>query len=105
MNYFIFPALAWMIQRRRPDLHIHVMVENAGTMVDIHKDSMARALGIPIEAWRAPVIDAGRWAAFPRQRIFLSTLPWKEPARWPDTRPHRGARGGERAGWDRWQPC
>ena len=63
------------------------MVENAGAMVDIHKDGMARALGIPIDAGRAPAIDAGMWAAFPRKRICLSTLPWKEPARWPDVRP------------------
>ena len=60
VNYFVFPALAWTIQQRRPDLRIHVMVENAGTMVDIHKDGMARALGMPIDSGRAPVIDAGR---------------------------------------------
>ena len=48
VNFFIFPALAWMIQRRRPDLHIHVLVENAGTMVEVHTEGMARA-GNPSE--------------------------------------------------------
>ena len=87
VNFFVFPALAWTIQQRRPDLHVHVMVESARTIVDIHSGGMARALGIPIESGKAPIIYAGRWTVFPRKRIFLSTLPWKEPAKWPDMRP------------------
>ena len=78
VNYFVFPALAWVIQRRGPDLHIHVLEENAGTMVEVHKEGMMRALGIPMSGGHGAAIDAGKWAA--KQRDPLERSKWDRRA-------------------------
>ena len=60
------------------------------------KEGMARAMGVPVNGGYGPVLDAGRWAAFPRRRIFLSTLTSKEPAKMagPEA-PSKGTRMGD----------
>ena len=68
------PALSWVVQTMRPDLHIHVDVENAGSTMEVHRRCMRRSLGIDVLARQDPTIDAARWAVFPRKRLFLSTL-------------------------------
>ena len=96
VHFFIFLALAWVIQRLRPDLLIHVVVENAGTPMDIHRRCMRRSLGVDTGNRVDPVIAASKWTVFPRRRIFLATLPWNEPAGWPAMR---------QAPWDQgWAP-
>ncbi|MFM7985260.1 MAG: hypothetical protein ACKPKO_38670, partial [Candidatus Fonsibacter sp.] len=61
-------------------LQVHFLVENAGSMVDVHRACIRRFLGLPEYARFDPMIDAGRWTAFLRRRIYFSTLPWEEPA-------------------------
>ena len=93
---FAFPVVAYAVQALRPDLNLHVVVENAGSMIDVHRLCMKASLGIPAAGRRDPMIDAGKWAPFPRKRVFLSSLPWVEPRVWPPRR---------QAPWDRgWAP-
>ena len=86
VHFFVFPALARVIQLARPDLHVHVLVENAGSTLPRHRECMRRALGICGGERKDLMIDAGQWAAFPRKHIFLSTLPWQPIVTWPPRR-------------------
>ena len=74
--FFVFPALARAAQELQPDIIVHVLVENAGSMHRAHLQVMATSLGLPIATETAPHIDAGKWARFGRDRFFLSTLPY-----------------------------
>ena len=107
-NFYVFPLVVHAIKIARPDVVVHVVVENAGSMVAKFKDAIAVALGIPGDGGPpdahpaqdgerskggfAPVIDARRFSPFTRKRIFFSTLP---PARdqW-------AIRGGRPPPWD-----
>ena len=107
-NFYVFPLVLHAIRCARPDISVHVTVENAGSMMDKFRVAIARTLGIPTEVARAgilpnggggdepgdfaPVIDARRFSPYTRKRIFFSTLP---PARdlWT-------VRGGQPPPWD-----
>ena len=74
-HFFAFPAVAWAAQWLRPDLRVHVMVENAGTTRGEHLQVMCHSLGLDPTPAVAPRIDAGEWTSFERARVFPSTLP------------------------------
>ena len=73
--FHIFPALGHALRLARPDLLVHMVVESAGRMQDLHREAIMDALGIAGSRDQAPVIDAQSWATFPRARTFASTLP------------------------------
>ena len=45
IHFFVFPVLAWAVFRARPDLTVHVVVENAGSIRQEHLSAMSEALG------------------------------------------------------------
>ena len=107
-NFYVFPLILYAAKHARPDIDVHVSVENAGSMMDKFKKAIAGALGIPVldahpgaprEAGAgdnpgdfAPIVDARQFSPYTRKRIFFSTLP---PARdlW-------AIRGGRPPPWD-----
>ena len=107
-NFYVFPLVLHAARHARPDIDVHVTVENAGSMMEKFRTAIARALGIPAEVGHegarprgvgaddqgefAPVIDARRFTPYTRKRIFFSTLP---PAKdlWT-------VRGGQPPPWD-----
>ena len=107
-NFYVFPLVLHAVKCARPDISVHVTVENAGSMMDKFRAAIARTLGIPTEVAHAgiqpsgggdgdqgefaPVIDARRFSPYTRKRIFFSTLP---PVRdlWT-------VRGGRPPPWD-----
>ena len=57
----------------RPDLEIHLLIENAGSMTEESRSWIVEAMNIsPLQA---PTTDAGLWTGFTRRRTFFSTLP------------------------------
>ena len=44
--FFIFPALARAVQELRPDVIVHILAENAGSMLPANLGVMAQALGL-----------------------------------------------------------
>ena len=107
-NFYVFPLVVHAIKTARPDVVVHVVVENAGSMAAKFRDAIAVALGIPGDGGPsdahpaqqgehsrggfAPVIDARRFSPFTRKRIFFSTLPPAEN-QW-------AIRGGRPPPWD-----
>ena len=91
--FYVIPALAWALARSRPDLHIHVVAENAGSVRQEHLQAMGEALGIGNLAAHAQRLDAGDWTSMPRRRIFLSTLPPASVCRPAGRRPPPWDRG------------
>ena len=107
-NFYVFPLVLHAARRARPDINVHVSVENAGSMMDKFKAAIAKTLGIPVQGAHAgtppeggggsdrgdfaPVVDARQFSPYTRKRIFFSTLP---PARdlW-------AIRGGRPPPWD-----
>ena len=64
----------WHILRTlRPDLEIHVVIENAGSMTGESRTWILEALNIHPN--QAPTTDAADWSGFQRRRTFFSTLP------------------------------
>ena len=64
----------WHVLRSlRPDLEMHVVLENAGSMRPEFRQWILDALGIGPAA--APTTDAAAWSGFGRRRTFFSTLP------------------------------
>eukprot|EP00969_Alexandrium_andersonii_P049450 2170727-Alexandrium_andersonii.AAC.1 len=71
----------------RPDLRVHVVVENASSLHPRHAQAMRLALAIPALTdveWR---VEAGRWSAFHRARLFLSTMASPKDTAFPPPRP------------------
>ena len=76
----LVPAIAGLLQRLRPDAHVHVLLESTGNMLPLHRRAMCAALGVPDEhAIRA---DTRNWSAFRRDRLLISTLEPPGPRRW-----------------------
>ena len=107
-NFYVFPLVLHAARRARPDIDVHVTVENAGSMMEQFRTAIARALGILIrdanaealprgleidgEGEFAPVVDARRFSPYTKKRIFFSALP---PAKDQWT-----VRGGRPPPWD-----
>ena len=66
-------AIWHIIRSHRPDLTIHVVLENAGSMTPESRQWILQALNIP--STMAPTTDAAAWSGFARRRTFFSTLP------------------------------
>ena len=96
--FYAVPVVARAISEIRPDLIVHVLLENAGTTLRQHRHAMGRALGMDEATTdgHSVVVDAADWAHLPRRRLLLSTFPrdaqpWMPPRR--------------SAPWDRgWRP-
>ena len=108
-NFYVFPLILHAAKQARPDVEMHVAVENAGSMIEKFKRAIIGALGIPfrgnVEASNgllglrpaggrefAPVIDARHLSPFTWKRIFFSTFPPSED-QWT-------IRGGRPPPWD-----
>ena len=83
-DVYAFPAICRVVQVARPDLTLHVMVENAGSILPPHRQVILSSLGLPSSA--GPIIDAGPWSHFTRSHTFFSSLP-HEPGPPPAPRP------------------
>ena len=77
-NFFVFPLVARAVTCLRPDLHVHVLVENSGSARTEHKHAMLESLGL--DPKQAVILDAGAWSAFRRPRMFISSLEVGPPA-------------------------
>lgn len=60
------PLLAQVAAAARPDVQVYVVLEHAGTKVQVYHDALCVAPGVP---------SGGARAAFPRRRTFFSSLP------------------------------
>ena len=78
------PAVAHVLQRLRPDLHVHVLLESSGSMQATHRRAIAAMLGIP--AAHAVPSNAQAWTAFRRNRLLFSTFPPAVTATWTPRR-------------------
>ena len=74
--FYVVPTLCAVLQDLRPDLKVHAVVENAGTMQDCHKNGILAALNVPAAA--AVNCNARNWTAFGRGRLLASSLPYQE---------------------------
>ena len=73
-HFYATPLAAWCLQAIRPDLIVHVVVENVSSMKPIFKREIARALNLP-NLSHVTTLDSQAWCPFPRKRLFFSTLP------------------------------
>lgn len=92
VHVFAFSVIARTVQGLRPDLLVHVMIENAATTLGPHRAAMLQALGLSEDAVR--ISDAANWTEMERKRLFISSLP---RCRLPITLhggPHHGTRAG-----------
>ena len=72
--FHVIPAVIWYVRHRRPDVRVFAVVENAGSMRPEFVDYILAALGC--DSYQQVVtLDAGHWSAFPRRRLWFSTLP------------------------------
>ena len=78
--FYAFPAVAWAAQQARPDLEVHTLVENAGSTRAEHRRTMEAALGLQGRRHGCICLNADRWTAFTRNRIYLATLPLAQEA-------------------------
>ena len=83
--FFAVPTICWLVEQVRPDIAVHCIVENAGSMLPFHRGTMCGALRVPDNQQHGPRIDARQWAAFPRDRTWIGTLP-QEITRLPQRR-------------------
>ena len=94
-NFFVFPLVARAVTCLRPDLHVHVLVENSGSARTEHKHAMLESLGL--DAKQAITLDAGAWSAFRRPRMFMSSFEVGPPAALRPGGTAPGTKGG--SGW------
>ena len=66
MLFFAVPTIAWALTQMRPDVRVHVIVENAGSMIRIHREAISAALNISAD--KGVYIDSADLAHLPRQR-------------------------------------
>ncbi len=71
--FWCAPWIAAMAQHWRPDLTIHLIVENAASALPLHKTAIREALGIPAE-W-VSVLDSADWTVCRRRRLYAATFP------------------------------
>eukprot|EP00974_Lingulodinium_polyedra_P064486 6230284-Lingulodinium_polyedra.AAC.1 len=62
----------------RPDLEVHVLCESAGSAQDKFQVAMCRALVMDAGSTKRRILksQAAQWAAMPRRRVLLATLPY-----------------------------
>ena len=70
VHFHVFPIVLFFIQLCRPDLLLHVVVENAGSLLDSFRRAMREALGLPcFSALR--IVPA--WTALERNRYWINS--------------------------------
>ncbi len=74
VHFFVVPAVAWMLRMIRPDVVVHIILENAASMTDRHKGVIMRALGGLRAESNLRTLDSGRWSVFPRRRHYFATV-------------------------------
>ena len=80
------PTTVWHVQHRRPDVRVFTVLENAGSMRPEFVEYIFNALGCSSPR-QVVTIDAIRWSAFPRRRLWFSTLPDVPLGELPPPRP------------------
>ena len=85
-HFYATPLAAWCLQAIRPDLIVHVLVENVSSMKTMFRAEIVRALNLPSPA-HATTLDSQAWCPFPRRRLFFSTLPPPSRRAAPPRRP------------------
>ena len=78
--FFVIPGLVWFIQRARPDIVVHFVVENASSMRGLHKSAIMEALGGVGQGVAVQATDPGTpvheaWTRLPRERFFFDSMP------------------------------
>ena len=84
--FFAVPAAAWQLQQIRPDPQVHVTLENASSMQQLHRDAIMQALGGLTAAEHLQTVGSINWSAFPRRRHDFVTMPDRDPAPNPNRR-------------------
>ena len=79
--YFSVPTVAWALQTMRPDVTVHVVVENAASMLPVFRDAILETLGGLDCGGHLLTLDAGDWAAMPRRRHFFGWASWPNDRR------------------------
>eukprot|EP00969_Alexandrium_andersonii_P150096 6637090-Alexandrium_andersonii.AAC.1 len=67
----VFPLRISLMRRARPDLEVHVLVENVPDIGEPHRAAMKKTLAVSEHEWVA--LKSG--GPFQRGRCFISTLP------------------------------
>eukprot|EP00969_Alexandrium_andersonii_P115409 5103666-Alexandrium_andersonii.AAC.1 len=72
-------------------MHVHVLLENAGSMRDEQRCIIEEALQLREEGSRTPSprtwrLDSAEWSPFPRRRYFFSSLAGDAPSMRPARR-------------------
>ena len=93
IHFFAVVAIRWAAQRLRPDIAVHVVLENAGSMRGLHRDAILEALGGLTVQGNVMALDTREWAHTPRRRLFISTLPATVSRARPPRRPSPWDRG------------
>ena len=75
--FFVIPVVCAILQALRPDLLVHVLVENAGSMLGHFKKGILVSLNVPPEA--AITCNTDKWTSFNRCRLLVSTLRVGQP--------------------------
>eukprot|EP00969_Alexandrium_andersonii_P256355 11333141-Alexandrium_andersonii.AAC.1 len=81
-NFVVFPPLIWLMRPARPDLEVHVLVENVPDIGKPHRAAAKTMLDVAEHDWL--VLKSG--GPFQRERCFVSTLPAGGRARAPPRR-------------------
>ncbi len=79
--FWCAPWIAAMAQQWRPDLAVHLVVENAASALPLHRAAIREAMGIPAE-WVA-VLDSAAWTVCRRRRLYAASFPAGEAAAVP----------------------
>jgi len=87
VHFFVVPTVAWAIQELRPDVHAHIVLENAASMQPRQKQAILQALGFLEERRHLRTMNSGNWTAFPRNRHYFSTLGDDAQPSLPERRP------------------
>ena len=94
VHLYAIPAIVWVTRIARPDLQVHILVENSAEIDEPHRTAIRRMLGVA--AGDHAVLEGA--GAFARRRSWLSTLPYmrnfrRAPRRgtvWEDGWEHKG---------------
>ena len=81
--FFVIPLVLWALAQMRPGITVHAVVENAGSMLDWHKNSILSALNLCNPAVYLEMFDSIWWSAFPRKRFYFGATPKGKPRRMP----------------------
>ena len=73
-HFWAVPLCAWYIRTLRPDLLVHVLLENVDSMRPEHRAVLLRALALDPQV-HATVLDAKTWGPLPRRRLWAATFP------------------------------